>query len=71
MVTSTSGLRVPDDVAIVTTDNSVLAKTNSVPLTSIAYPAEEIARLAIEAVLENRRIQRTLIAPVVWRGSTR
>jgi len=63
-------LRIPDDVALVTTDNSVLAKTNSVPLTSIAYPAEEIARLAIEAVLENREIQETLIAPVVWRGST-
>ena len=65
------GLRVPEDVALVTTDNSILAKTNSVPLTSIAYPAEEIARLAIEAVLENRKIQKTLIAPVVWRGSTR
>ncbi|MBT3296766.1 MAG: LacI family DNA-binding transcriptional regulator [Verrucomicrobia bacterium] len=64
------GLRVPEDVAIVTTDNSVLAKTNSVPLTSIAYPAEEIARLAIEAVLEKRAIQKTLIAPVAWRGST-
>jgi len=24
-----------------------------------------------EAVLENRRIQNALIAPVVWRGSTR
>ncbi len=65
------GLRVPDDVALVTTDNSILAKTNSVPLTSIAYPSEEIARLAIEAVLANREIQKTLIAPVVWRGSTR
>jgi len=63
-------LRVPEDVAIVTTDNSVLAKTNCVPLTSIAYPAEEIARLAIEAVLDKREIQKTLIAPVVWRGST-
>ncbi len=68
---SEKGLRVPDDVALVTTDNSVLARTNSVPLTSIAYPAEEIARLAIEAVLENREIQKTLIAPVAWRGSTK
>jgi len=68
---SERGLRVPEDVALVTTDNSILARTNSVPLTSIAYPAEEIARLAIEAVLENRDIQKTLIAPVVWRGSTK
>ena len=65
------GVRVPEDVAIVTTDNSVLAKTNSVPLSSLAYPSGEIARLAIEAVLEKREIQRTLIAPLVWRGSTR
>ena len=65
------GLRVPEDVAMVTTDNSVLAKTNTVPLTSIAYPSEETARLAVEAVLDSRDIQKTLIAPVVWRGSTR
>jgi len=67
---SEKGVRAPDDVALVTTDNSILAKTNSVPLSSLAYPAEDIARLAIEAVLENREIHETLIAPVVWRGST-
>jgi DNA-binding LacI/PurR family transcriptional regulator len=65
------GLRVPDDVAIVTTDNSTLAKTNCVPLTSLAYPSEEIARLAIESVLKGEKIQKTLIAPIVWRGSTK
>ena len=64
------GLRVPEDVAIVTTDNSVLAKTNCVPLTSLALRSEEIAHLAIEAVLKGGVIQKTLIAPIVWRGST-
>ena len=65
------GLRVPEDVAIVTTDNSVLAKTNCVPLTSLAYPSEEIARVALESVLNGKSIQKTLIAPVIWRGSTK
>ncbi|MDT8391376.1 MAG: LacI family DNA-binding transcriptional regulator [Lentisphaeria bacterium] len=68
---SEKGVRVPEDVSMVTTDNSILAKTNSVPLTSLAYPSEEIARLAIESVLEGKQIQKTLIAPMVWRGSTR
>jgi LacI family transcriptional regulator len=65
------GLRVPDDVAIITTDNSVLAKTNCTPLTSLAYPSEEIARLAIDTILNGTDIQKTLIAPVVWRESTK
>lgn len=32
------GMKVPEDLALVTTDNSILTRTNSVPLTSIAYP---------------------------------
>jgi DNA-binding LacI/PurR family transcriptional regulator len=46
-----SGRRVPDDVAVVGFDDSVLAASASVPLTSVASPVETIAAEATRFLL--------------------
>jgi LacI family transcriptional regulator len=49
------GLHVPDDVALVGCDDLPLAAQLDVPLTTIAYPLEEVCRTAVS--LLNQRIQ--------------
>jgi len=50
-----AGLKVPDDIALVGFDDSEIAKTMEVPLTTVAYPAYEVGRVAAELLI--KRIQ--------------
>ena len=47
-----SGIRVPEDVSITGYDNSILAETASVKLTTIAHPKERFGELAAKLLLE-------------------
>lgn len=46
------GIRVPEDVSITGYDNSILAETASVKLTTIAHPKERFGELAAKLLLE-------------------
>lgn len=70
-------LAVPGDVAIVGFDNLPQCRVTSPPLTSVAYPVESIARLAVQNLLdriegaEQRQSHRILLEPhLVVRQST-
>ncbi len=52
-----SGIRVPDDVAVVGFDDTTVARFASVPLTTIHQPADQIGRTAVEII--QKRIERT------------
>jgi DNA-binding LacI/PurR family transcriptional regulator len=45
-----SGIRVPDDVALIGTDGIELGEYTSPPLTTVDHPREELGRLAIETI---------------------
>ncbi len=67
------GLRVPDDVSVVSFDDSELASWLRPSLTSIALPMFEMGRLAVETLLTGNlgsRIQRVEM-PLRERGSVR
>ncbi len=55
MELSRAGVVVPDDIAVVGYDDIDFARTAVVPLTTIAQPQEEIARLAISLIDEERQ----------------
>jgi GntR family transcriptional regulator of arabinose operon len=45
------GLLVPEDVSVTGYDNSYLASTGKVPLTTVAHPQEQLGRMAAELLL--------------------
>ncbi|HJU97013.1 MAG TPA: substrate-binding domain-containing protein, partial [Jiangellaceae bacterium] len=47
-----SGRRVPQDIAVVGHDDSVLARTAIPPLTTVRQPAEEMGRRMAELLIE-------------------
>jgi DNA-binding LacI/PurR family transcriptional regulator len=47
-----AGVRVPEDLSIVSHDNEPIAAHCPVPMTSVSHPAEEIARRVIDLVME-------------------
>ena len=49
-----TGRRVPDDVAVVGFDDSVLAALTTPPLTSVRQPVEEMTTLAVRDLLQGR-----------------
>lgn len=46
------GIRIPEDLSLISVDNSELARLNSVPLTSVAHPMEKLGRKAAESILK-------------------
>ena len=64
------GLRVPDDIALVSFDNDELASYLRPGLTTIALPHDDMGRLAVELVLSGRAKGEHLVPmPIVVRGS--
>jgi DNA-binding LacI/PurR family transcriptional regulator len=70
------GLRIPDDMSIVGYDNTSLAALKRVSLTTVDQPRMQMGRLAVQALLERVRGERTtparhLLHPsLVVRGTT-
>lgn len=70
------GIRVPEDLSIVSIDNSELADLNSVPLTSVKHPMEELGIKTAENMLKlihNPDFQATyeFVPELVIRGSVK
>ncbi len=67
-----AGLKVPDDISIVSFDNDELAAYLRPGLTTIALPHEQMGELSVELLLSGRIDAEHLIPmPVVKRGSIR
>ena len=67
-----AGLRIPDDVSLVSFDNDELASYLRPGLTTIGLPHEAMGRRAVQMLLGGAAAQEELIAmPVVLRGSLR
>jgi len=53
------GLRVPDDLALVGCDNLPLAMQLDVPLTTVAYPLEDVCRSAVRMLVDRIHTERS------------
>lgn len=72
---ATMGKRVPEDIKIIGFDDTELAKLTTPPLTTIHQPIREMARLAIDMILdtmENKEVQERNVLDVqlMVRGTT-
>lgn len=67
-----AGLRVPDDVSVVSFDNDEVATYLRPGLTTIALPHEDMGRRAVDLLLNQQQDQDILIPmPIIERGSIR
>jgi LacI family transcriptional regulator len=64
-----AGLRVPDDIAVVSFDNDELASYLRPGLTTIGLPHEEMGRTAVELLLGQNSQPTMVKMPVIERGS--
>lgn len=65
-----AGLRIPEDVAIISIDGTMLTAYTEPPLTSVRQPIEEMAELAVQAVLaKDEASHRRLVGELVLRRS--
>lgn len=46
------GLRVPDDISVMGYDDSFIAETADIPLTTVVHPKDKMAKLAAEKLME-------------------
>ncbi len=68
-----SGRRVPDDIALIGYDDSLVAECANPPMTSVRQPVEEMAEAATRALVERRLMpywQRMFPAELVIRASS-
>ena len=71
-----SGLRVPEDVSVCGYDNSSMALSGNLRLTTIAHPQERLGAMAAELLLrlirgeENGEMDRILIEPELVEGNS-
>ena len=65
------GLRVPDDVAVVSFDGSALAGWLQPPLTSVVIPYEELGAVAVDRLVTGATGVERLAMPVLRGASTR
>ena len=62
-----AGLTVPDDVSVVSFDDSPLAAWLRPPLTSVSIPYLEMGRLAVETLLSQSRVRGPILVPMPLR----
>jgi len=55
-----SGIRVPQDLAVIGFDNLPFSELTAPPLTTVAQPTEEMGRTAVEQILRLRRGEETI-----------
>jgi DNA-binding LacI/PurR family transcriptional regulator len=63
-----AGVKVPDELSIVSFDNTILAKVTDPPLTTIAQPMEHMGKLVVDLIVEELKgdsgiKQRTVLRP--------
>lgn len=58
-----AGLSVPHDIALTGFDDDISSAFGVVPITTVAQPIEEIAKGAVQCLLEMIRRQKNLVAP--------
>jgi LacI family transcriptional regulator len=69
---SEAGLRVPDDISLVSFDNDEIASYLRPGLTTVALPHEEMGRLSVELLLAGGSAGEHLVPmPIIARGSVR
>lgn len=70
------GIRIPDDLSLISFDDSHISRLSSPPITSITHPGTEIGKLAAENILKiienfNRKIHHTYQPKLIVRGTVR
>ena len=73
---STIGINIPDDLSVVSFDNSQLCWLTTPSITSVTHPGEEMGKLAAESILQiidnpSHKIQYTFQPELVVRDSVR
>lgn len=74
-----TGLNVPEDVSVTGYDNSYLAESAKIPLTTIAHPQEKLGQMAAELLLkiikdgeEKEELHQIVVEPeLIVRDSTK
>ena len=73
---SAIGINIPNDLSVVSFDNSLLCRLTTPTITSVTHPGEEMGKLAAESILQiinnpNHKIRYTFQPELVIRSSVR